>query len=434
MAAALQPHPALATRDTLGSPTTSACFAAAAGASKPALWHAARQVATREGVGAAGPAALSLLADAHVAACRLAEGAHKRPPSLGDLAAWLRLARAMMERRAWAVRRALAEAWELVRACACVLDLHLFGRLGGAGALLPGVSDVSGRGDVKRLLSELSVCWVLWVSAFATARESEVSCGGGRGVCLLAQAYVGGLVLSAAERHAAGQVLAGLLAALGAPAPPATVANGGDAHGGADGGDSSGDMDVDGAPPLNPSLSPSVAGDDAVPALLELDLTNTVAVGGEGLEARRPMHAPCLWPSPVMWSDLADHEIVAVARDFAPLTFSALLAALHPPTHGGVSAATEAADAVLGARRRDLALAAAAVLPAPQLAAVLGLGGGGAGGPAAEARVGEAAAMAAWAAARVLCERSVGAGDGELRALWMRAHVLEQFKVRSGAP
>ncbi len=78
-----------------------------------ALAAAARLVASNEGAAAGGPGLLCALATLHVDVAAVCERAHRRPPSLADSAAWMRLARSMVE-RGWPLRTALTDAWELV--------------------------------------------------------------------------------------------------------------------------------------------------------------------------------------------------------------------------------------------------------------------------------------------------------------------------------
>lgn len=77
------------------------------------------------GVGAGGPELLDGVAALHVAAVGLAAQAHRKPPTLADLTAWLRLARVMVQ-RGHGPSHALVTGMELVRADffnACVRGL-----------------------------------------------------------------------------------------------------------------------------------------------------------------------------------------------------------------------------------------------------------------------------------------------------------------------
>ncbi len=114
--------PAAATKKA--APENSAAAAAAAvGACAPGLAQQAQQGALRllaaEGMGAGGPRLLATMARTHAAVCALAAGAHRRPPGLGALGGWARLAR-ILAQRGWAGGEALQEAWHLVsEGCGC---------------------------------------------------------------------------------------------------------------------------------------------------------------------------------------------------------------------------------------------------------------------------------------------------------------------------
>jgi hypothetical protein len=70
-------------------------------------------VLATEGIAAAGPGCVSAMAHTHAAVCVLAVAAHRKPPGLGALAGWARLARVLAQ-RGWAAEEALTEAWHVV--------------------------------------------------------------------------------------------------------------------------------------------------------------------------------------------------------------------------------------------------------------------------------------------------------------------------------
>jgi len=120
----LPPSPAPPMAASFTKPATAlaatAPTAAVADSAHSALATAAQQaqqgavcVLATEGMGAGGPGFLMAMVHTHASVCGLAAGAHRRPPGLGALAGWARLAR-ILAQRGWGGGAALTEAWHLV--------------------------------------------------------------------------------------------------------------------------------------------------------------------------------------------------------------------------------------------------------------------------------------------------------------------------------
>lgn len=94
-----------------------------AATARQAQQQGAASVLAAEGMASGGPCCVSAMAQTHVAVCALAVAAHRKPPGLGALSGWARLARVLAQ-RGWGAEEALTEAWHLVRCflAVCVFD------------------------------------------------------------------------------------------------------------------------------------------------------------------------------------------------------------------------------------------------------------------------------------------------------------------------
>lgn len=242
-----------------------------------------------------------------------------------------------------------------------------------------------------------------------------------RGFFDATQAYLGGATLGHTERHAVTQLLHTLLTNHLGPAEtdanPLPHANG--THATTNGVHTSDDSDEDMEPTVDDNSLATVRNGEAVTGGATsngyLDLVNVAWVrgGGKGGDgAWRPMLQPCIWPHGISAASLAEHTLVSVLRDVAPVAMAAALALCS----GDAAAA------------RDAGLAA--WLPAPQLARLLQSAAPAAQPVHAVSEVAAQAQLALWSALPVLCERSLPGVDTQLRVLCLQ-QLASKTKVRS---